>query len=203
MAEPTFHEIMQWSVQEARDYLERMRWPDGPACPNGCASEVYRVEARTRRNGKVQPTRYLLKCKQCKRQFTATVGTIFEDSKVPLNKWLAAIYLMCTSKKGISAHQLHRMIGVQYRTAWYMCHRVRHAIKDKGGLLTATIEVDETYVGGKPRGHPRQRAARLSMSERIKEARPKKTPVFGAGASGPSSCQGSARRASSGHYSRT
>ena len=175
-----FIEIMQWTPEQARAYLEEIRWPDGPVCPNGCASEVYRFEAKTRRNGKTQPTRHLLKCKACKRQFTATVGMIFEDSKVPLNKWIAAIHLMCASKKGISAHQLHRMLGVGYETAWFMAHRIRHAMKDKGGdLLSGTIEADETYVGGKPRGHRAQRGHRLTMSERIREAWDKKTPVFG------------------------
>ena len=146
MSEPkSFLQILRWPADEARAYLEEIRWPNGPVCPNGCASEVYRFEAKTRRKAKngdtvVQPTRQLLKCKQCKRQFTPTVGTIFEDSHVPLNKWLAAIYLMCASKKGISAHQIHRMLGVTYKTAWFMCHRVRHAMKDKSGdLLRGTI----------------------------------------------------------------
>src|SRR3972149_3615308 len=132
MAEPkSFLQILQWETEQARAYLESIRGPDGPVCPNGCASEVYRFEAKTRRNGMVQPSRHLLKCKACKRQFTATVGTIFEDSHIPLNKWLAAIYLMCASKKGMSAHQLHRMLDVTYKTAWFMAHRVRLAMRDK------------------------------------------------------------------------
>ena len=180
----SFLEILQWTPEQARAYLEEIRWPDGPVCPNGCASEVYRFEAKTRRrdkdgNWKVQPPRQLLKCKQCRRQFTVTVGTIFEDSKIPLTKWIVAIHLMCASKKGVSAHQLHRMLDVGYEAAWFMAHRVRHAMKDKSGLLKGTIEADETYVGGKPRGHAQHRANRLSMSERIKEAKAKKTPVFG------------------------
>src|SRR3990172_12817473 len=150
-----FIEIMQWTPEQARAYLEEIRWPDGPVCPNGCASEVYRFEAKTRRNGKIGPTRHLLKCKDCKRQFTATVGMIFEDSHIPLNKWLTAIYLMCASKKGISAHQLHRMLGVTYRTAWFMAHRVREAMRESDGPLAGIIEADETYIGGKTRrGHP-------------------------------------------------
>ncbi len=153
---------------------------DPPPPVPGRAAEVYRFEAKTRRkatNGetKVQPTRQLLKCKQCKRQFTPTVGTIFEDSHVPLNKWLAAIYLMCASKKGISAHQIHRMLGVTYKTAWFMCHRVRHAMKDKSGdPLRGVIEADETYVGGKVRGHPKNRA-----KDSRRKAAAKKTTVFG------------------------
>ncbi|MEX1253898.1 MAG: IS1595 family transposase [Dehalococcoidia bacterium] len=185
MTEPkTFLEILQWSPAQARKYLESVRWPDGPVCPNGCAAEVYRFEARTRRktaNGetKVQPTRHLLKCSSCKRQFSATVGMIFEDSKVPLNKWLAAIYLMCASKKGMSAHQLHRMLGVTYKTAWFMCHRVRHAMSDKNGApLSGIIEADETYVGGRPRGHPKHRSGR-SQREIQRQSYNAKTPVFG------------------------
>ena len=175
MSEPkTFLEILQWAPEQARAYLEEIRWPNGPVCPNGCASEVYRFAAKTRRNGKVQPTRHLLACKQCRRQFTATVGTIFEDSKVPLNKWIAAISLMCASKKGISSHQLHRMLGVTYKTAWFMSHRIRHAMKDKGPLLSGVIEADETYVGGKVRGHPKQRP---KASRR--QALAKKSTVFG------------------------
>jgi len=153
MTEPkTFLEILQWTPDLARDYLEAIRWPNGPACPSCAGTEIYRIEAKTQRNGKPQPTRHLLKCKACKRQFTATVGTVFEDSHIPLNKWLAAIYLMCASKKGISAHQIHRMLGVTYKTAWFMCHRVRLAMQDKSVTpLSGIIEADETYVGGKPR----------------------------------------------------
>ena len=179
MKEPTFQEIMQWAPEEARDYLERIRWPDGPVCLNGCASEVYRFEAKTQRNGTVGPTRHLLKCKACRRQFTATVGTIFEDSKVPLNKWLAAIYLMCASKKGISAHQLHRMLGVTYRTAWFMAHRVRHAMGRDDGPLSGVIEADETYIGGKARGHPRQRLKGTERYEKAQRSYADKVPVVG------------------------
>ena len=174
----SFLEILQWTPEQARAYLEEIRWPDGPVCPNGCASEVYRFEAKTRRNGKTQPTRHLLKCKQCRRQFTVTVGTIFEDSKIPLTKWIVAIHLMCASKKGVSAHQLHRMLNVGYEAAWFMAHRVRHAMKDKGPLLSGVIEADETYVGGKPRRHPSKRAGR-SQREIQRESYQNKTPVFG------------------------
>jgi len=83
------------------------------------------------------------------------MGTIFEDSHIPLNKWFAAIFLMCSSKKGISAHQLHRTLDITYKSAWFMCHRIREAMRDKGNFVpfTGTVEADETYVGGKPRGH--------------------------------------------------
>jgi transposase-like protein len=181
MNEPkSFLEILQWNPEQARQYLEEIRWPDGPMCPSCDGKDIYRFEATTRRNGTLGPTRHLLKCKACKRQFTATVGTIFEDSKIPLNKWLAAIYLMCASKKGISAHQLHRMLAVTYKTAWFMAHRIRLAMKDKSPtLLTGTIEADETYVGGKPRGHPDRRGKVKNMSQRITEAKGKKVAVVG------------------------
>lgn len=154
MAEPvSFIEIMRWTDDQCREYLERMRWPDGPVCPKCGGTEPWTItrKAGPKNDNKV---RQLYKCRHCKRQYTATVGTIFEDSKVPLSKWFAAIYLMCASKKGISAHQLHRQLDVTYRTAWFMCHRVREAMKDKNPrLLAGVIEADETYVGGKPRGH--------------------------------------------------
>src|SRR4030042_11894 len=179
MTEPkTFLEILQWTPEQAREYLEAIRWPDGPICPTCGGTEIYRIEAKTRRNGNPQPTRHLLKCKACKRQFTATVGTVFEDSHIPLNKWLAAIYLMCASKKGISAHQLHRMMGLTYKTAWFMCHRVRLAMRDKSVTpLSGIIAADATYVGGKPRRHPRER--RGTMSGAVSLATRSKTPVVG------------------------
>ena len=90
----------------------------------------------------------LYKCRACKRQFTATVGTIFEDSKIPLSKWFAAIYRMCASKKGINAHQLHRQLDITYKAAWFMCHKVREAMSGNGAfeLLSGTIESDETFL---------------------------------------------------------
>ena len=179
MQEPqSFTDIMRWSETEARKYLASIRWPDGAVCPNGCAAKVYEFEAKTRRKGKVTGTRHLLKCSQCRRQFSVKLGTIFEDSKVPLSKWLAAIWLMCASKKGISAHQLHRMLDVHYRTAWYMGHRVRHAMKDRGGLLSGIIEADETYVGGKPRGHVHERTPGRERA-RVRGGIRAKVPVFG------------------------
>jgi len=178
MTEPqSFTQIMQWSELEARRYLASIRWPNGPVCPNGCAAKVYEFEAKTRRKGKVTGVRHLLKCSQCKRQFTVTLGTIFEDSKVPLNQWLAAIWLMCASKKGMSAHEIHRLLDVHYRTAWYMCHRIRHAIKERGGdLLSGVIEADETYVGGKARGPMKYRKGRKAAPRVTSRD---KTPVFG------------------------
>jgi transposase-like protein len=142
----------------AREYLEFLRWgSSGPACPHCGSVDPYKIEAgygtKTRKG--------LYKCreKECRKQFTVTVGTVFEDSHIPLNKWLQAIYLVGASKKGISSHQLHRMLGVTYRSAWFMTHRLRHAmgVEPMVGMLKGTVEVDETYVGGKRRGTKRGR----------------------------------------------
>lgn len=132
----------------ARAFFEAKRWPDGPVCPHcGVVGTAYKLNpkpgSKTRKG--------LYKCADCREQFTVTVGTIFEDSHLPLHKWLFAIHLMCASKKGMSAHQLHRMLGVTYKTAWFMAHRIRYAmsqppLRDK---LKGTIECDETYVGGR------------------------------------------------------
>jgi transposase-like protein len=129
----------------AAEYLESLRWPNGPVCPHcGNVEKHYKLKSKTRS---------LWKCAACRKQFTVTVGTIFESSHIPLNKWLYAFFLLCSSKKGMSAHQLHRMLGVTYKTSWFMCHRIREAMKQAPfkRLLTGTVEVDETYVGGKLR----------------------------------------------------
>jgi transposase-like protein len=152
MNEVSFLQILKWSDEECRSYLERMHWPNGAHCPKCGANSPYKITRRTPSKNFVKT---LYRCRSCQKQFTATVGTIFEDSKIPLNKWFATIYLMCASKKGISAHQIHRQLGITYKSAWFMCHRIREAMRDKGILspLTGTIEADETYVGGKKRGH--------------------------------------------------
>jgi len=132
----------------ARKHLEKVRWPDGPVCPHcGSVDEAHRIKGKSARPG-------LWFCGECRRQFTVTVGTLFERSKVPLHKWLLAVHLLCSSKKGMSAHQLHRMLGVTYKTAWFMAHRIREAMRepsDSGPLGGANkvVEADETYVGGK------------------------------------------------------
>src|SRR5688572_15856837 len=134
---------------KARQHLERIQWPHGPVCPHcGVISEQhYRLQGKAHRPG-------LWKCKDCRKQFSVTVGTVFERSKVPLHQWLQAVYLICSSKKGCSSHQLQRTLGVQYKTAWFMSHRIREAMKQPGGILGGggrTVEADETYVGGKER----------------------------------------------------
>jgi transposase-like protein len=135
---------------KAREYMEFLRWgQSGPACPRCGGADPYRLTPKTTSN---KPGRKgLLKCRACRKQFTVTVGTVFEDSHIPLHKWLQAIYLMGASKKGISAHQLHRMLGVTYRSAWFMAHRLRYAmgVQPMADKLRGIVEVDEAYIGGK------------------------------------------------------
>jgi transposase-like protein len=128
---------------KAREYLEKLRWPEGPICPHcGSIGKHYQLEGKAHRPG-------LWKCVDCRDQFTVTVGTVFERSKIPLSKWLMVVYLLCASKKGMSSHQLHRMLGVTYKTAWFMTHRIREAMKSNPkGLLGSgggTVEADETF----------------------------------------------------------
>lgn len=129
---------------KARQYLERIQWPNGPVCPHcGVIGDHYRLEGKATRPG-------LWKCKDCREQFSVTVGTVFEKSKIKLNVWLQAVFLLCSSKKGISSHQLHRTLGVTYKTAWFMTHRIREAMKSDGGILGGggkIVEADETYYG--------------------------------------------------------
>lgn len=133
--------------EAARDHLEAIRWPNGPVCPH-CGS----MERNSKLHGEShRPGLYF--CGDCRQQFSVTVGTVFERSKVPLSKWLAAVELICTSKKGISSHQIHRTLGVTYKTAWFMAHRIRLAMTSEGGLMGSgggTVEADETYIGRKP-----------------------------------------------------
>lgn len=133
---------------QARAYLESLLWPTGPVCPHCGSNDAYKMSGETCRDG-------LCRCRACEKQFTVTVGTIFEDSHIPLRKWVRAFHLMCSSKKGISALQLQRNLGFgSYRTAWHMAHRIRLAMQCEpfAALLQGTVEVDETYVGGKNTG---------------------------------------------------
>ena len=125
--------------------LERIVWPNGPVCPHcGGMEKVYEIRGKSTRIG-------LKKCGHCRKQFTVKVGTVFESSHVPLFKWFQAAYLLASSKKGISAHQLHRTLEVTYKTAWFMCHRLREAMRSGGldimGGDDGVVEVDETFIG--------------------------------------------------------
>jgi transposase-like protein len=135
----------------ARDALEAVRWPHGPICPHcGNADPETMPLVEGKKHSHRSGLRY---CNACKGQFTVTVGTVFERSKIPLSKWWLATHLLGSSKKGISAHQLHRMLGVTYKTAWFMAHRIREAMKDMNpsplGGEGKVVEADATYIGGK------------------------------------------------------
>jgi transposase-like protein len=152
----------------AREHLENIRWPNGPVCPH-CGS--------TKRNSKLNGDSHragLYFCGDCREQFTVTVGTVFERSKIPLHMWVLATHLICSSKKGMSSKQIERELGVTYKTAWFMTHRIREAMKPTGnGLLGRggkAVEADETFVGRKPgsvkrRGYAHKEAV-FSLVER-------------------------------------
>lgn len=133
--------------EEAREYIERIRWPNGPACPHCDSVRVYRMTGKSIRPG-------LLACRDCNGQFTVTVGTVMADSHLPLATWVRAAHLIASSKKGISAAQLQRNLGLgSYRTAWRLAHRIRHAMAcdPVAGLLQGAVQCDETYVDQKAR----------------------------------------------------
>lgn len=143
MAESIFNQPHFQNADKAREYLEALRWPTGVVCPHcGTIDGHYKLQGKATRPG-------VYKCGSCSDQFTVTVGTVFERSKIALNVWLQAVHLMCASKKGISAKQLERMLDVTYKTAWFMCHRIREAmITDNAGTLGgpgSIVEADETY----------------------------------------------------------
>ena len=144
ISNPIFHD-----EDKAREYLEAQRWPDGPFCP--FCGQVDTVKALPAKGSMGKGWYH---CKDCRKKFTVRVGTLYERSHVKLHKWLMATHLLCSSKKGMSAHQLHRMLGVTYKTAWFMAHRIREAMrpgKNEGpmGGPGKVVEVDETLIGGK------------------------------------------------------
>ena len=131
------------SEEKCRAYLEELRWPDGVVCPRCEGTTISRIVKRKQ-----------FECDGCRYQFSVTAGTLFHDSHLPLWKWFLAIYIMCESKKGVSSKQLQRMLGVSYKTAWYLSHRIRDAMgDDEQPLLRGIVEVDETLVGGKRPGY--------------------------------------------------
>src|SRR5579863_1161916 len=150
--------------EAARKHFEAVRWPDGPICPHcGTVNNAAELKGKSTRPG-------VYKCreKNCRKPFSATIGTLYERSHIPLHKWLLATHLLCSSKKGMSAHQLFRMLGFgSYRTAWFMAHRIREAMRPSGDLppmggLGSTVEVDETYIGREP-GKDVKRGAQHKM----------------------------------------
>ncbi len=134
--------VEQFSNEKAaRSYLEGLRWPDGVQCPRCQSKKVYRILDRDQ-----------FDCDSCRYQFSVTVGTIFKDTHLPLWKWFLGVYLMVESKKAMSANQLKRTLKISYKTAWYLCHRIRKAMEETNReMLKGTVECDETYIGGKRR----------------------------------------------------
>jgi len=167
-------------ADKAREFLEAIRWPDGPVCPHcGVIGDAHRIEGKGGAKGtKARPG--LLACGACRKQFSVTVGTVFEDSKVPLNLWIQATFLLCSSKKGISSHQLHRTLGVTYKTAWFMSHRIREAMRElnppKLGGGGTVVEADEVYIGGRVRLKHRKPDGKIPRNKR--RAYHDKEPVF-------------------------
>jgi transposase-like protein len=130
--------------ERCRELLVRLRWPNGAECPR---CKMPAVELAT--------AKQLFYCKGCDYQFSVTTGTVFNDSHLALQKWFLATLLLCEAKKGMSALQIKRTVGVSYKTAWYLCHRIRSAMTEVHRMLDGTIEVDETYIGGKLHGKGR------------------------------------------------
>lgn len=149
----TLAEATRLNEDQAREYLESIRWATGRTCPHCGSERSFAMKGKSTRAG-------LYKCSECRKPFTVTVGTIFHGSHIGLREWLMAFHLMCSSKKGISALQLQRNLGLkQYKSAWHLAHRIRHAMADgifDGPPLGGIVEVDETYVGGKVRGKGRK-----------------------------------------------
>ncbi len=136
-------------ANKAREHLERLYWPNGVACRhcgNADPARITKLAGKSTRSG-------VHWCNECNKPFTVTVGTVMEDSHIPLNKWVLAYHLMAASKKGMSAHQLHRMLGITYKSAWFLAHRIRESMNETTpspiGGTNKVVEIDETYVGGK------------------------------------------------------
>lgn len=162
LSNPIFHD-----AEKAREWLEARIWVSGRACPHcGAVDQSTLLMGKSHRPG-------LYQCNACREPFTVTVGTLYERSHIPLNKWLAATHLLMASKKGMSALQISRMLGLPYKTAWFMCHRIRESLRDTApgalGGQNKTVEADETYVGGKAKnrkGKVLPKSPVLSLVER-------------------------------------
>jgi transposase-like protein len=180
LTDPMFHDD-----DAARAHFESILWPNGPICPHCSAIEgLTRLRGKSHRPG-------LFQCNACKGHFTVTNGSIMERSHVPLSKWALAFHLMASSKKGMSAHQLHRMLNVNYRTAWFMEHRIRECMNNEGdsspkGGAGAIVEIDETFIGKKAgvpvkRGYAHKHAV-MTLIERRPEGRSRPFHVSGTAA---------------------
>jgi len=156
LSSPHFHD-----EEKAYEYVEARLWPQGAVCPHcGAMERVGKLNGKTTRVG-------LWKCYECRKPFTVKIGTIFEDSKVPMRLWLQAMYLVAGSKKGISSNQLHRILGVTLKTAWFMSHRIREAMRDANmdlfGGDGGEVQADETYIGRIEEKAPKARGAAHKM----------------------------------------
>jgi transposase-like protein len=171
----TLTDVSKLTEDQARETFERIRWPNGPVCPHCGSIESTKLQGKAHRAG-------LYKCSDCDGQFTATINTILEDSHLPIRTWLMTFSILCSAKKGISALQLQRQLGLgSYRSAWHLAHRIRHAmdrepLKGLLGVGGGTVETDETYVGGKPR---KQAGKRQPGDRRHRGRGTSKQPVVG------------------------
>ena len=169
LTNPIYHD-----ADKAREHLEALHWPYGPVCPCcGTLDRITKLAGKSTRPG-------VYKCNECAKPFTVTVGTVFEDSKIPLNKWLLAFRLLNGAKKGFSAHEMHRALGITYKSAWFLMHRIRASMEGAAptgplGGNNTTVEVDETYVGGKAKNRatrkPAPKKAVVALVERNGNAR--------------------------------
>jgi transposase-like protein len=156
--------VIYTDSKAAREHLEGLLWPDGPICPHcGTIDQATLLQGKSTRPG-------VYKCRACEQPFSVTVGTLFEDSKVPLHKWVYAMHLYTASKKGFAAHQLHRTLGVSYKTAWFMAHRIREAMRPKQstpmGGEGQIVEADETLIGSREgEGGKKSKRRRASMKQ--------------------------------------
>jgi transposase-like protein len=158
-------DVSKLTEEQARETLERIRWPNGPVCAYcGAMDNITKFRGKAHRPG-------VYKCNDCGDQFTVTVNSVMEASHLPIRIWLMAFSIMCSSKKGVSALQLQRQLGLgSYRSAWHLAHRIRHAMQQEplAGLLAGTVEVDECYVGGRPkRGQGRKHTGRGTLKTPI------------------------------------
>jgi len=166
-------DVGRLTEDEARAILEAIRWPNGPVCPHCESKEVTRIKAKSEkvRDG-------LFQCKSCRKQFTVTIGTVMQGSHITLRQWVQAFHSMCSHKKGVSALQLQRNLGLHsYQSAWFLAHRIRLAMKADplADKLKGVVEVDETYVGGKPRKGKRDENGNLIVNKKGRGT--KKIPV--------------------------